>query len=360
MVHTQSGTGEPALAVDGPTAPAWLSDPIPAASSAPTPWRHVAGATAALVLLLATMLTAFVWPAVNGGPRDVPLGVAAPADAAAGIEAALAAAEPGAFEVTRYADGDAAREAVAHREVDGAVVIGPDGATMLTAPAGSAAVATALGQVADALGARQAEAQGLDVPRLVQVEPVVPLPADDPRGAGLTSAALPLVLASVAAGVVAALAVRGMGRRLVLVGSVAAVGGLVAAGLAGPWLGVLTGGLWGQAGVLALGVAAIALAVVGGHALLGRPGLALAVAVMMLLGNPLSAAASAPELLPAGWAELGQALPPGAVVNALRSVAYFDGWGASAPVLVLAGWVAAGLLLVGLAQGWRRLTAPGA
>ncbi len=324
----------------------------------PTPWVRVAGLAAALALLVVTMLTAFVWPAVSGTPHDIPFGVAAPPEAATGIEAALDQAQPGAFTVTRYADADSARTAVAHRDVYGALVLGPDGATMLTAPAGSPAVATALGQVADALGARLAQEQGVEVPRLVQVEPVVALPADDPRGAGLAAAALPLVLASVASGVVGAVAVRGIGRRVALVCAVAVVGGLAAVGVAGPWLGVLTGGYWAQAGVVALGVGAVGLAVVGAHALLGRPGLAVVVATMVLLGNPLSAAASAPELLPDGWGSLGQALPPGAVVSALRSVAYFDGSGAAAPLLVLTAWVCAGLVLVGAALGWRRLTSP--
>lgn len=328
--------------------------------SPPTPWGHVGRLALGLVGLLVVMLTAFVWPAVNGSPRDVPLGLAAPADAAAGIQGALAQAQPGAFAVTRYADAEAARDAVAHRAVYGAIVVGPDGATMLTAPAGSPAVATALAQVADALGTQLAQARGVEVPRLVQVEPVVALPADDPRGAGLAAAALPLVLASVATGVVATIAVRGLARRVALTTAVAAVGGLAAAGVAGPWLGVLTGGYWAQAGVVGLGIAGVALAVVGVQALLGRAGLAVAAGTMVLLGNPLSAAASAPELLPSGWGELGQALPPGALVKALRSVAYFDGAAAGAPVGVLVAWVLGGLVLVGAVLAWRRLTAPDA
>jgi hypothetical protein len=83
-------------------------------------------------------------------------------------------------------------------------------------------------------------------------------------------------------------------------------------------------------------------------AVLGRAGLAVGALAVIALGNPLSAAAGAPVLLPAGWAGLGQALPPGAVVAALRAVSGFGGTGALGPVLVLTTWVAGGLVLLAL------------
>jgi hypothetical protein len=90
----------------------------------------------------------------------------------------------------------------------------------------------------------------------------------------------------------------------------------------------------------------------------GRPGLGLGVAVVVVLGNPLSAAAAAPDLLPAGWAGLGQLLPPGAVVAALRAVSGFGGTGAAGPLAVLAAWAVGGLLLLGLGVGLTRRRTP--
>jgi hypothetical protein len=113
------------------------------------------------------------------------------------------------------------------------------------------------------------------------------------------------------------------------------------------WLGALSGGWVAEAGVVALGLAAVSLGILGLHAVAGRPGLALGAAVVVALGNPLSAAASSPHLLPPGWAGLGQLLPPGALVAALRSVSGFGGTGAAGPVAVLTVWVAGGLLLLG-------------
>lgn len=356
--HTTPGGGEgireaePAAAATAAAATAAAASPG-AAATAGTPggatataWPRVAALAGALVLLVTVMVTAFVWPAVAGAPREIPLGLVATADQAAALGAAVEHAEPGAFAVTVYGDAAAARNAIEEREVYGALVIGPDGVAMLTAPAAGPAVATALGEVARAIGASLAGQQGAPVVETVGVEPVVDLPADDPRGAGFASAALPLVLTSVATGVVAALTVRGLGRKVALVATVAAGAGLAVQVVAGAWLGVLTGSAWAQVGVVALAVGAVGLAVVGAHAVAGRPGLSLVAATMVLLGNPLSAAASAPELLPAGWAELGQSLPPGALVQALRSVAFFDGAAARAPLTVLAVWLLAGATLV--------------
>ncbi|SEU43652.1 hypothetical protein [Nonomuraea wenchangensis] len=66
---------------------------------------------------------------------------------------------------------------------------------------------------------------------------------------------------------------------------------------------------------------------------------------MMLIGNPLSGAATAPEMLP-GWSGVvGRLLPPGAGGQLLRSTAFFDGRGASHSVVVLVAWLTTGVVL---------------
>ena len=74
---------------------------------------------------------------------------------------------------------------------------------------------------------------------------------------------------------------------------------------------------------------------------------------MFLIGNPISGVASAPEMLPTGWGTLGQMLPPGAGGSLLRSTAFFDGAAAAGPVLILAAWLAAGLVLAALGRRFR-------
>jgi hypothetical protein len=120
------------------------------------------------------------------------------------------------------------------------------------------------------------------------------------------------------------------------------------------WLGVLPGDYLADAGVMALFALAVAGTVAGLGAVFDRAGLALGALLVFLVGNALGGISSAPELLPQPWGEVGQWLPVGAGATLLRSVAYFDGHGGLAAVIVLTSYAIGGLLLV--AAGRRGLT----
>src|SRR5829696_6430783 len=292
-----------------------------------TPHRvPVAGIVLLLTAVVTVLLIAFAWPATRSALHDVPLGVTGPG--AAQVEAGL---PPGAFEVHRYPDEAAARAAIAQREVYGAVATGPGRPTVLTASAASATVAQALGQLATRAGA--------------QVRDVVPAPADDPRGAGLAAGALPLALAGIAAAALLTRLVAGRWARIGGALAFAAAGGAALAAVLQFWIGAVDGSYLALTGVLGLGLAAVSLGLLGLESVFGYAGLGLGAAVMVALGNPLSGAAVAPEMLPGGWGELGQALPPGAEVTLLRSVAFFSGNGGGTALLVLLLWAAGGLAL---------------
>ncbi|WP_460062874.1 ABC transporter permease [Streptomyces sp. YKOK-I1] len=292
----------------------------------------------AVVLLVPTLaavaLWAFAWPAARTAPRDLPLGVAGPAAATAQMEKQLAQHE-GAFEIHRYADEAAARDAVEDRTVYGAVVVTAQGPELLTASAASPVVAQLLQQAV----AQQSAAEGIRV----KTVDVVPAPAADPRGAALSASVLPLALAGIVAGaVVTFLGLRGGRAVLALVGSAVLVG-LVAAAVADSWLGVLTGDWWAEASVFGLSTLAVAAAVAGCAALVGPAGIGAASFLVMFLGNPFSGAASAPRMLPEPAGVIGQWLPPGAGTTLLRSVSFFDGAAATGPALTLVWWAALGL-----------------
>ncbi len=314
--------------------------------SGPTAWRRVLGLVLGLGALVSAALVAFVWPAVNTAPQDVPIAVAAPPQVAAELQRNLASAAPGAFEFTAVSDRAAAVTLIERRDVYGALVVGPQGGEVLTASAGSPAVAQVLTQVATRLGEAQQQP--------VRVSDVVPLPKDDPRGVGLAAGALPLVLGGIATAAALRSRVPERGRPVAGVLGSAAVGGVVMAALL-QWLGVLTGGFWASAGVVALAIAAIAAALLGLERVAGLAGLALGGATVLLLGNPLSGLTSAPEMLPAGWGTLGQLLPPGAAGTALRSTAYFDGAGATTSLWVLTAWFVVGVGLMLLPVRRRRI-----
>ncbi|MFI1209914.1 ABC transporter permease [Streptomyces sp. NPDC020802] len=318
-------------------------------SASPSHLRRIAVVVVLAPVLAALALWAFAWPAARTAPHDLPLGVAGPATATAQVQKQLEAHE-GAFEIHRYADEAAARDAIENRTVYGAVVVTERGPELLTASAASPLVAQSLQQAV----ARQSGGAPL------KTVDVVPASADDPRGAVLTSSVLPMTLAGIAAGaVVTLLGLRGRRAVAALIGA-AAVVGLVAALVAGTWLGAFTGSWWSEAAVLAASTLAVSAAVAGLAALLGTPGIGLGAFVMMLLGNPFSGASSAPEMLPAPVGTIGQWLPPGAGASLLRSVSFFDGAAASGPALTLTWWSALGLgaVLLGSALKRRKESAP--
>jgi hypothetical protein len=304
------------------------------ATSTRAPARRVIAVVVLVPVLTALALWAFAWPAARTAPRDLPLGVAGPVAATAQVEKRLAQQE-GAFEIHRYADEGAARDAVEDRTVYGAVVVTSQGTELLTASAASPFVAQLLQQVVT----EQAAASGVQV-RTVDV---VAAPKADPRGSVLNASVLPLALAGIAAGsAVTLLGLRGTRAAVALVGAAALVG-VVAAALAHNWLEVLTGNWWAEAGSLALATLAVSAAVAGLAALLGQAGTGIAAGVVMLLGNPFSGATTAPRVLPEPVGTIGQWLPPGAGTTLLRSVSFFDGAAATGPALTLTWWAALGL-----------------
>ena len=321
----------------------------------PPPGRLTAVVVAGVVTLQALMLLAFAWPATNTGPREVPIAVAGPPAAVEQVEAALGAApspdeDVAAFDVTVVADEAQARAAIEDRDVYGAVVATPQGPQLLVASAAGPAVAQML---------RAAAAELSESGAVAPVEDVVPTTPDDPTGAGLAAGVLPLVMTSAAGGLIAAIVLRSTRLRLATVAGITVLGGLVSAAVLQYALGIVDASYLAVAGVAALLIGAVAASVAGLGAVLGRPGAVLGLLVMIFVGNPLSAAASAPEMLPQPWGDVGQFLPPGAGVNALRTAAFFDGAAASTPILVLSVWLVAGLLLL-TAAGLRQPGEPAA
>ena len=307
--------------------------------SSATSWSHVTGIVVGLAGVLAVLLVAFAWPPSQLAPRHLPIAVAGPPGASGQVAAALAGqAGRDAFDVTAVDSRSAAVEAIESREVYGAVVLSATGPEMLVAPAASPVVAQLLTEA----GTHMAGAAG----RAPAVSDVAPLPDTDPHGAVFAAGAFPLAVGGIAVGAALALRVRGRGRRMTATVGVAAASGLLLAAVQQYWLGALEGSYLANAAVYALAIGAMAAVVVGLHRVLGIAGLAFAAVTIVVLGNPLSAITSAPELLPGGWGALGQLLPPGAAGSALRSTAFFAGAGVTTPLLVLGGWLLLGSVLL--------------
>ena len=316
-----------------------------------TPWGRVAAIGVALAVVVAVIVLAFSWPNVTSEPKDVPLAIVGPGEQIEALEAALDERAPGLFAVSTADDRDAAVAAIEHRDVYGAIVLGPE-AEVLTASAGSPIVAQQLTAFASVLEARLRDAVAAQLPEgmtpppvTVAVTDVVPLAKSDPRGIGLVSAAFPVVLGGMLGGILISLAIVGTVRRLLALGVYVVVAGFAIAGIMQGWFGVLHGSYLLNAAVLAAGLLAIGATIVGFAALVGRPGVAIGPVLFLLIANPISSAAQPVEFLPEPWGAVGQWFPPGAGATLLRDASYFPATDTTFPWLVLIGWSAAGILL---------------
>lgn len=291
------------------------------------------------ILLQATFVFFFVFPTHDPEPNGLQVGVVGAPDTAQAFAGRLEAESQG-FDVTRYASEADARQAIEDRDSYGAFVIGPRGpARLLTAPAASFTVATLL----EGIG------RGVGVRRVVEV---VPLDGDDPRGTTLNAFVLPLVITSILAGLIASQLVPDLRLplRLVALLGAGAFAGVIDMLIVGTAIGALPGAVAAQAALIALAFIGLALTTAGFIRLVGPLGTFAGFALFLMIGNPAAGLGTAPELLPSPWMEIGPLLPPGAVGSALRNVAYFDGTELLGPLLVLAAWSAAGIVLHALAD----------
>jgi hypothetical protein len=317
-----------------------------------SPGRHGGPDGAKLLVipaLAAAILALFAWPQAELEPRGLPIGLAGPDLATAPLEQRMAE-NPEAIDVHRYDDGTEARRAIEDREVYGAFVATPAGPELLTASAASPAVSAMLTELAVEAG----EESGAEIP----VSDVVAADPDDPRGAAFGASVLPLLIAGLVTGVVCATGFARGPRQIGALLAASALAGLAAITVTQGWLGVIEGPWLVNAGVLSLLVLSVAAIVAGCVAWLGLPGIGLAAILVVLIGNPWSGIATAPELLPEPTGLIGQLLPPGAAGNALRSTAFFDGAAAWGHLAILFGWATVGVAAILAANGLGRSVLP--
>jgi hypothetical protein len=298
----------------------------------------VVGGLVLLVALLGLVGTAIRDP----HPHDIPVGLVGPAPALQQITSAFAANAPGAFDFTTYQSEADARAALDSRAVDGAVILGlPNPRLILAGAAGDATTG-----VITAAFTNVFKAQGTTL----DVEVVHPFAAGDAHGLILFFVVVAVTVATL---VSQALLFRtggdaGFGARLIVVLAFSLLGGLTAMGTADWIAGDYGPGFWTAAGLVVLAAVAVGAVVAGLARVLGAPGVALAALVVVLLGLVSSGGPVGSQLLPDFYRWLAPWMPAGQLYSALRGALYFDGAGLYGPILVLSGWLAAGLVLMGL------------
>lgn len=310
------------------------------------PVRRLLTVLVGVPALLIVMLLCFLTPSLNSGAKDLPLAIAGPPQATNRITSALEAKAPGSFETTTYEQPDQAGQAVKDRQAVGAITVGANGITVMTA----SGAGTPYVQLLKGIGAGL-EATG----QHVTYEDLAPMTNEDPTGVTITSLALPLAFGgNVSAVLLITLLRKSPWLRMLGAALMSLASGLAITALLQFGFHTIDGGFWMTTGALTLGIAAISLTVIGAKDLLGYPGLGLGGFLILFISNPLSGIATGPQWLPAPWGEIGQLMPIGAAGTAMRSAVFFNGAGAGQAVIVLTCWALAGLVMSALGA---RLTA---
>jgi hypothetical protein len=250
--------------------------------------------------------------------------------------------------VTQVDDATAARDQVYDRKTDAAFVVEPTGELKIyVAGGGGRSVANA----AETVGRAVAAKAGLTP----AVEDVAPTSPADPQG---TVEFYAVIFLSIGATVGATLFGRMMGsvRRPSTLAlrtlSLAAYSALLAGGVTvyvDGVLGALTTNTWQVFGALWLYAMAVGGAVTGVAAAFGTVASMIVTLFLVIVGNAAAAGPVGKPLLSGFYTTFNAIVPQGSGVALLRSVEYFGGNGALAPVVTLAAWGAAGCALAVIA-----------
>ena len=303
-------------------------------------WRHAGGLGVIGVIIALALGAAFMSIGHDQRPRELPTAAVGTPDTARAVEAQA----PGQLSVRAVPDRTAAQQAIAERDVYGAVVLsGQRVRELLIASAANNGVANFLRRT---LG--QPTPEG--VPRITDVRP---LPEDDATGVDILLLLQVLLIGG-------SIAVVGIGRLLprfqgdprrgvlplTFLGVYAVIFGLALTLISGAF-GVGTDASFLDRvlamALISAGVAASTAALV---ALIGPAGSAVAGLLYFILGAQISGAGTAPQFLPSFWNDLGQALPGGAGTSLLRDVFYFPEASTGGPIAILAVYAGAGLLVL--------------
>lgn len=355
-----------------------MSTPTTTAASAEqrSSWPKVAAIAAAATAVVLLFVLAFTWPVKTMEAKNLPVSIAGSEELVDQFQEAIESTTDGTFDFHAAADRDEAEQQIKERETYGAIVFHelPEAPEVLTAPASNSAATqmiTGLGQnlqqqlraqlaeQADQLEAaaqngaelgpeQQAQLQALRTQSqelTVNTTAVVPLSEDDPQGAGLAAASLPLIMGGMIGGAMLSLLVKNHWRRLAGAGIYSVLVGLGLTLVNHTWLGFVQGDFALNWLAFSVSAAATAVFILGMVAVIGPGGIGVGALVTMLIGNPLSGANYPWQFIPEPFGWLGQFFVPGASLNLLRTISYFPDAPEAQQWWTLVAWIAAGVAL---------------
>ena len=296
------------------------------------------------LLVLVFLISLIGYAIQNPMPHDIPIGIVS-----GGSQFAFP--QTSAFKVTAYDTEAAARAAIDSRDIDGALVLGPSGPKVIVAGAAGDSVTGIITGAFTQVFAQQGQK--------LTVETVHPFASGDPHGLILFFVILAILISTLIVNLLVGLRQDvGFRPRLLMVLLFAVVAAPAAMGVATWIAGDYGSGFWGAAALVALCSAAIAAVVAGGARLLGRPGIALAALIGVLLDLVTSGGPIGSQLLPDAYRAVAPYMPAGNVYSAIRGALYFDGAGVTTPIIVLLAWFATGFVLLVLGEIVTRRRAP--
>lgn len=301
-----------------------------------------------VTVIVSAILTIFAWPVATATPKNLPVGVTSLVpNLTQGIQTQFDQQQPGAFKFIEFKDVAAAKNAIAHREVYGALVL-TDSPQMLIASGASPAIAQLLETLSLKLAAQLSALGGSSVVTF-EVEDLAPLGDKDPRGAGLAAGSLPLIIAGIVVGLLGSMRLRRTSQKFLLAAFAATLASFSIVAILNLWLGALKGNFFLEVAVVALGIAAVSLTVMGAAALAGRIGMLVTIGLFFIIGNPIAGVSMPVEFYPTGFGTFGQYLPLGAEIQLLRNISYFPEVSTVTQWATLGGWLALGVLLLVIA-----------
>lgn len=365
---TQGATDSVATAT-GPVPPA---PETPAKAGRERPAWVMAVVPAVLVTLVVGLFaSAFVWPFAQMRPKNIEIAAAGPAEQLAQIEAQLAAQQDDLFEFVLLEDRDSVVNALETRETSAGVYVGSEGVEFYTASAGNAQIAQVVSQLAAGMQAgisaqlneataaatEAAVLQGATGEEILALQQQAAAQAStmkvsvtDLVGGGNAFAGnlamMPVLIGGMMGGVLTTLLVKRPALRFITLPLLSIGGGLIGSAVLGSWFGMLPGNYWVRA--LALGVAMLAISsfISGVGSVLGKVGLGLGAAFIMLIGTPWGGIMAPTEFLSSGLAQFGALMPSGTLVNLVKSIGYFPEASTATLWITLGLWAALGLLLL--------------
>ena len=305
----------------------------------------------AVGLLIGTLFAVLFLAAFHDPkPHDIPMAVAGQQEA---VDAVMTEAERAGdvFDLEAYSDADLARQAVEGRDVLGALLVEPNGWTLVLAGANGQGVS----QTLEGAFGPAAERAGMQF----RVQDVAPLAEGDSRGLSVFYGAFGVVLAGFLFGLTSMQAAPHLGARARL-GSVvgfAVIEGLLIAVFMDLVFEALPAPFAVTTLLVALLAVTVALTTIALLAAFRRTGTLVSAIILLTLGNVTSTGILPSQYLPTWLEVLVPASPVGATVRALRGQAYFGGDGLSAAFIVLTAWIVVSVLLWMLVER-RKYVAP--